>query len=221
MSHVTHMNMSHVTHLNGPCCTNATPASLPTALRMSPVTYKLCYECVVSQKWMSHAHTWMSHGAHMNESCDVQVVLWMRRVTHMNESWHKHEWVMAHIWMSPVTYKLCYECVVSHIWMSHGTSMNESWHTYECDGQVTYRWGTSCVMGWLRLVGSIKLQFSYAEYCLFYRALLQNRPIIWSILLTTDTPYECDIQVVLWVYIYTSLRCCDSCCESHERPRLD
>jgi len=33
-------------------------------------------------------------------------------------------------------------------------------------------------MGWLRLVGSIKLLVSVAEYCLFYRALLQKRPII-------------------------------------------
>jgi len=39
-------------------------------------------------------------------------------------------------------------------------------------------------MGWLRLVGSIKLQVSFAEYRLFYRALLQKRPIILSILLT-------------------------------------
>jgi len=33
-------------------------------------------------------------------------------------------------------------------------------------------------MGWLRLVGSIKLQVSFAEYCLLHRALLQKRPII-------------------------------------------
>ena len=39
-------------------------------------------------------------------------------------------------------------------------------------------------MGWLRLVGSIKLQVSFAEYSLFYRALLQKRPIILSILRT-------------------------------------
>ena len=32
-------------------------------------------------------------------------------------------------------------------------------------------------MGWLRLVGSIKLQVSFAEYSLLYRALLQKRPI--------------------------------------------
>jgi len=33
-------------------------------------------------------------------------------------------------------------------------------------------------MGWLRSVGSIKLQVSFAEYCLFYRALLQKRLMI-------------------------------------------
>ena len=37
----------------------------------------------------------------------------MSHSTHMNESWHPHEWAM------------------SHIWMSHGTRMNKSWHTYE------------------------------------------------------------------------------------------
>jgi len=33
-------------------------------------------------------------------------------------------------------------------------------------------------MGWLRLVGSLKLQVSFAEYRLFWRALLQKKPII-------------------------------------------
>jgi len=33
-------------------------------------------------------------------------------------------------------------------------------------------------MGWLRLVGSLKLQVSFVECRLFYRALLQKRPII-------------------------------------------
>jgi len=34
------------------------------------------------------------------------------------------------------------------------------------------------VMGWLRIVGSLKLQVSFAEYQLFDRALLQKRLII-------------------------------------------
>jgi len=43
---------------------------------------------------------------------------------------------------------------------------------------------------WLRLVGSIKLQVSFAEYSLFSWALLQKRPIILSMLLTKATAYE-------------------------------
>ena len=45
-------------------------------------------------------------------------------------------------------------------------------------------------MGWLWSVGSMKLWVSFAEYRLFYRALLQKRLIILSILLTEATPYE-------------------------------
>jgi len=37
-------------------------------------------------------------------------------------------------------------------------------------------------MGWLRSLGSIKLQVSFAEYLLFYRILLQKRPVILSML---------------------------------------
>jgi len=42
-------------------------------------------------------------------------------------------------------------------------------------------------MGWLRLVDSLKLQVSFAEYRLFYRALLQKRPIILRVLLIVAT----------------------------------
>ena len=49
-----------------------------------------------------------------------------------------------------------------------------------------------CVMGWLRLVGSLKLHVSFAEYRLFYKALLQKRPVILRSLLIVATPY------VLW-----------------------
>jgi len=45
-------------------------------------------------------------------------------------------------------------------------------------------------MRWLRLVGSLKLQVSFAEYRLFYiyRSLLQKRLIIWRSLLLEDDP---------------------------------
>ena len=44
-------------------------------------------------------------------------------------------------------------------------------------------------MGWLRLVGSFKLQGSFAEYRLFYGALLQTRLIILRCVLIVATPY--------------------------------
>jgi len=45
-------------------------------------------------------------------------------------------------------------------------------------------------MGRLQLVGSLKLQVSFAENRLFYRALLQKRPIILRSLLIVATPYS-------------------------------
>ena len=45
-------------------------------------------------------------------------------------------------------------------------------------------------MRWLRLVGSLKLSVSFAEYRLFYRSLLQKTPIILRSLLTEATPYD-------------------------------
>jgi len=59
-------------------------------------------------------------------------------------------------------------CIQIHIELRRKT--HEQYHT----GQIHIEHG----MGWLRLVGSLKVQVSFAEYHLFYRALLQKRPII-------------------------------------------
>jgi len=45
-------------------------------------------------------------------------------------------------------------------------------------------------MRWLRLLGSLKLQVSFAEYRPFHRALLQKRPVILRSLLIVATPYK-------------------------------
>ena len=51
-------------------------------------------------------------------------------------------------------------------------------------------------MGWLRLVGSTKLQVSFAEHSPFNRSHLQNRPMILSILQTEATRYaSLDIDI--------------------------
>ena len=52
-------------------------------------------------------------------------------------------------------------------------------------------------MGWLRLVGSLKLLVSFAEYRLFYRALLQKRPIILRSLLIAKTCYPMAVSFPL------------------------
>jgi len=53
-------------------------------------------------------------------------------------------------------------------------------------------------MGWLRLVGSLKVQVSFAEYRLFYRALLQKRPIILRSLLIVAAPYTRPECAAVW-----------------------
>jgi len=45
-------------------------------------------------------------------------------------------------------------------------------------------------MGWLRLVGSIQLQVSFAKESYKRDDILQKRPMIVSILLTVATPYR-------------------------------
>ena len=159
------------------------------------------------------SHIWRSHVTHMNESCHtyewVMSHIWMSHVTHMNESCYTYEWVMSHLWVHlanavesrcntlqhPAT--LCNTqtrgiscvcdmtlCDTSHIRMSHVTYINESCHTYEWD------------MGWLQLVGSLKSYVSFAEYSLFYSALLQKSPIILrSLLFYADAFVPVDI---LW-----------------------
>jgi len=51
-------------------------------------------------------------------------------MAHINQSCHINEWVMSHVWMSPVTHMTeswhTYERVMSHIWMSHVAHINES-----------------------------------------------------------------------------------------------
>jgi len=71
----------------------------------------------------------------------------------------------------------------------------------------------TALWGWLRLVGSLKLQVSLAEYRLFNRALLQKRPIILRSLLIVATPYQvktqtclvnvnCDLNIVSFIGLF-------------------
>jgi len=62
-------------------------------------------------------------------------------------------------------------------------------------------------MGWLRMVGSLKLYVSFAEYRLFYMAPLQKRPIISRRLRIVAT-LSCAVyrQFILTMSLYTGIK---------------
>ena len=63
--------------------------------------------------------------------------------------------------------------------------LNHCLHVHPCRCALSHPFA----MGWLQLVGSLKLSVSFAEYRLFYRALLQKRPINLRSLLIVAAPY--------------------------------
>jgi len=85
--------------------------------------------------------------------------------------------VQTYLYMSIYTYGYTYTSIYTY----ENTRRNFGFDIDQGQTITTY-------MGWLRSVGSIKLQVSFAEYSLFKRALLQRRPIILSILLIEATP---------------------------------
>jgi len=62
-------------------------------------------------------------------------------------------------------------------------------------------------MGWLQLVGSIKLQVSFAKEPYKRDYILQKRPIILSILLTVSTPYLCCDEILCNTLQHTVTPC--------------
>jgi len=86
-------------------------AARAATARMKAKHQQMCIGDVVSLRaflkqsdryeWVM-SHIWMRHVTHMNESCYtyewVMSHIWMSHVTHMNESCHTYEWVMSHIW---------------------------------------------------------------------------------------------------------------------------
>jgi len=109
-------------------------------------------KCHCCQRVRIHRGTMMSHVTHVNEAWHewkgmshtnepcrggqrgrVHAGDRMSHVTHVNEAWH--------VWMRHVT---C-ECVMLHTWINHVTC--QKWKSA----------GADMNMGWLRLVGSLKL----------------------------------------------------------------
>jgi len=67
----------------------------------------------------------------------------MSHVTHMNESCHTYEWVMSHIWMSPVTH-------MNESWNDacvwRDSFMCVKWLIHMCDMIHTFVWRDSFIL---------------------------------------------------------------------------
>ena len=111
----------------------------PLFLRMRPL--KLTNECM-----MSHAWGIKDYVTHMNDSCHkndwVMTHIWMSYVTRMKSSRRSNKCATSHVWRSHVTEintsRYTHECVTSHTWMHFGTRIKLTRHTYECDTSRTW-----------------------------------------------------------------------------------
>ena len=125
MSHGTHVNhswntyewvmshiwMSHATHVNE-------SYGVATMSRRLKIISLFCKRALLKRRYSAKETYHFKEPT--NRSHPIICLLtrrgnrfWMSHGTHVNESWHTCEWIMA------------------HMWMSHGTHVNESWHTHE------------------------------------------------------------------------------------------
>jgi len=144
------------------------------------------------------AHTWtMSHVTFTNESCHAHKLA--RTQAHTS---HKHaqtnNWATSH---SRTSHMSCAR-TCSHAgrwissthtsgWMRHVTPTNKSCHTFECVTSHTWTYWVATISRLLKMRGLYcKWEVSYLESRLFYRALLQKRPMILRSLLIVNTSYS-------------------------------
>jgi len=178
-SHVTHVNESRHTFvpING---SKFVSLQLESDTSVAYIKQS-CHTC----EWVM-ARIWVSHISHMYQSsvrcCGSNRAppshIWRIRVTHVNESCHTYEWVVSQICSHRVCVAEARVSPSSHIWRGHGTlscvnfmsgkegriiftsrrtrewNMLHKWRSQM--GHVAYM-KESFHMGWLRLVGSIKL----------------------------------------------------------------
>ena len=137
---MSHVWMSRVTRMKESCYTYT--KSHVTSMNEFFHPYKSSHVTHISDTCYFYK---TSHVTRMHESCYTYTT---SHVTGMNESCHTYEWVMLHIWMSHVTHMNVemLEFVVFR-WLFEISE-------FICSLQfIRYLFD----MGWLRLVGSLKL----------------------------------------------------------------
>jgi len=99
---VSHVYMSHATHVHGSCHVYEwVMAHIRVISRTA--------SCRAKRR---HCKYSMNHVAHANESMNAYI--WMRRVTHMIESYHTYNRVMSHIWMSHDLHSFMHKGIVAY-----------------------------------------------------------------------------------------------------------
>jgi len=144
------------------------------------------HEWVILHTWVSQTFvfrksifkgvTWptcMCYGTHRIVLCCthewVFQHIWMRRVKHMNESCHTHEWASSSSNESKFV-----KWLMSHTCMSHGTHMKESWNSHE-----TFLWSIAfSKMSWrVILPGTIHSELIFENF--YTGRALQAAARVW------------------------------------------
>jgi len=118
----------------------------------------------------------------------VTVQRWQRSCITVTEVLHVYWHILAHL------QDLCHCPEVTEVLYNGDrglTCLLAQWQrSYRPLSPCAYRHLSQCActdMGWLRLVGSLKLDFSFAEYSLCHRAVLRKTPNIWRYWVATTS----------------------------------
>ena len=130
------------------------------------------------------------------------------RLIHMCDMTHSYVWHMWHDSFNSVTslmqssWWLIHMFDTSHSYVWHDSFICVTWLIQQCDithaEQLVHRNEARSCYGVATISRLLKIMVSFAEHSFFYRALLQNRPIILRSLLIVATPYMLYLQRMLY-----------------------
>ena len=182
----------HISHTNYSFHTRTTPLVLQEGPNG---VYGLCNAVMLSGVWRGGGGEWRGQGGGGGKRASEQTRKKgqerARKSVKRHERVRKKErklkqrlcydvFLRVHVCVCVYVFAIHRECVyasewvayvISHVPSRYYPSVYHTWRIYICTHAV-------CLMGWLRLVGSLKLYVSFLEYHLFYGALLQKRPTI-------------------------------------------